>query len=143
MALPWSFLAVRTSRSFLWSGLILVAALAARGNDRAWDSRFHLPGIHGDVHAVATRDTDIYAGGEFATADGVAVNNIAHWNGTNWMAMGGGVNGRVNAIAVEGSDVFAAGTFTQAGGLEANRIARWDGTAWCPLGSGIAGARVE
>jgi hypothetical protein len=122
---------------------LLISALAARGNNGIWDSRFHLPGIHGEVHAVATRDTDVYAGGEFASADGVIVNNIAHWNGTNWEAMGSGVNGPVNAIAMWGTDVIAAGTFTMAGKVNANLIARWDGNVWSPLGSGILGTRVE
>src|SRR5690349_13619029 len=105
MALPWCPPALRECRSFLWfcSSFLLGAALAARG-DGIWDSRFHLPGIHGQVHAVATRDKDIYAGGEFTSADGLLVNNIAHWNGTNWEAMGDGVNGRVNAILVWGTD---------------------------------------
>jgi len=123
--------------------LFLLAAFAARGNDAIWDSRFYLPGIHGEVHAVATRDADVYAGGEFTSADGVIVNNIARWNGTNWEAMGAGVNGRVNAIAVWGTDIIAAGTFTNAGEVDANLIARWDGNAWSPLGSGISGTRVE
>src|SRR6266496_5486393 len=145
MALLWFIPARRACRCLLryGSGLFLGAALAALGNDGIWDSRLHLPGIHGEVHAVATRDTDVYAGGEFTSADGVIVNNIAHWNGTNWEPMGGGVNGRVNAIAVWGTDVIAAGTFTNAGGVDANFIARWDGNAWSPLGSGISGTRVE
>jgi len=148
MALPWFIPGRRACRCLLrsGSGLFLGAALAARGNNGIWDTRFHLPGIHGEVHAVATRDTEIYAGGEFTSADRVIVNNIAHWNGTNWVPMGGGVNGRVNAIAVWGTDVIAAGTFTKAGALDAidaSLIARWDGSEWSALGSGIAGARVE
>lgn len=145
MAPPWFLPLLRACRTLLrfGSGLFLGTVLAAHGSDRIWDSRFHLPGIHGEVHAIATRDKDIYAGGEFASADGVLVNNIAHWNGTNWTPMGSGVSGRVNAIALWGTDVIAAGTFTNAGGLPANLIARWDGNAWSSLGNGIVGTRVE
>jgi len=123
--------------------LFLSAQLSAHGNDVIWDARFHLPGIRGEVHAIATSGKDIFAGGEFASADGVVVNNIAHWNGTNWAAMGDGLNGRVNAIVVWGTDVIAAGTFTKAGELDASLVARWDGNVWLPLGSGIIGTRVE
>src|SRR5262245_39366594 len=67
-------------------GLFLGASLLAHENDGIWDSRFYLPGIHGEVRAIATRGTEIYAGGEFTSADGLLVNNVAHWNGTNWEA---------------------------------------------------------
>ncbi len=78
---------------------------------------------------------DLYAGGSFATIDGVEANNIARWDGSDWSALGNmkgnGVNERVSAISVDENDqVFLGGSFTNAGGLSANHIARWDGSTW-------------
>ena len=43
---------------------------------------------------------DLYAGGGFTTAGGVAANRIAKWNGSAWSALGSGMNGAVYALAV-------------------------------------------
>lgn len=100
---------------------------------------------NGYVLALAVAGNgDVYAGGEFTLAGGVAVNYVARWNGTAWSALGtgltGGTNGRsVSSLAVAGNgDVYAGGGFTQAGGVAANKVARWNGTAWSSLGTGAA-----
>jgi len=87
---------------------------------------------------------NVYAGGNFTTAGGVTVNNIAKWDGTTWFALGTGIGGgyypHVSALAVDASgDVYAGGDFATAGGTSANFIAKWDGTVWSALGSGMAG----
>ncbi len=46
---------------------------------------------------------NLYAGGEFTTAGGMAANHIAKWNGTIWSALGSGMNNDVYALAVDGS----------------------------------------
>jgi hypothetical protein len=84
--------------------------------------------------------TDLYAGGSFTTAGGVAANHIAKWNGSTWSALGSGLDGRVAELAVSGTDLYAGGEFTSAGGSAANCIAKWDGSAWSALGSGMSGA---
>jgi len=88
--------------------------------------------------------SDVYAGGDFATAGGVAATNIAKWDGSSWSALGSGVGGvppgyvpSVSALAVSGSDVYAGGYFTTAGGSAATNIAKWDGSNWSALGSGM------
>ena len=60
--------------------------------------RQHLVGLGlGDettiVYALAVSGTDLYAGGYFTTAGGVAANYIAKWNGSAWSALGSGMNG--------------------------------------------------
>ncbi len=92
------------------------------------------------VHALAVSGNDLYAAGYFTTAGGIAANNIAKWNGTNWSALNAGVDNWVEALAVSGSDLYAAGQFVNAGGLAANRIAKWNGSSWSALGLGISGA---
>jgi hypothetical protein len=86
---------------------------------------------------LAVSGNDLYAGGGFTIAGGVAATNIAQWNGSSWSALGSGVNRGVLALAVTGSDLYAGGNFTQAGGVSANYIAKWDGSSWSALGSGM------
>lgn len=81
---------------------------------------------------------DLYVGGYFAKADGIAVNNIAQWNGTTWVALGKGTNQAVRALAVsQTGEVYAGGSFSEADGMSVNHIARWDGRAWQSLGEGV------
>jgi len=91
------------------------------------------------VSALAVIKDELYVGGEFSTAGGLEVNNIAKWDGVNWSALGAGMNFFVEELTVIGSDLYACGRFTSAGGLEVNRIAKWDGEHWSALGSGIEG----
>jgi hypothetical protein len=86
----------------------------------------------------------LYAAGQFATADGVTVNNIARWTGSAWSPLGAGGAGLSNyaqALSVfddgNGPALFAGGWFTAAGSGSASYIARWNGTNWSALGNGI------
>ncbi|MCG3157758.1 MAG: hypothetical protein DKINENOH_04394 [bacterium] len=94
-------------------------------------------GLNSHVSAIALNGGEVYVGGSFTTAGGVAENRIAKWNGTSWSALGSGMNGTVFVIAASGSEVYAGGYFTTAGGVAANYIAKWDGTSWSPLGDGL------
>jgi len=98
-------------------------------------------GVNGSINMLAVASTgDVYVGGSFTQAGGVAANYVAKWNGTTWSGLGTGVNGTVNALAVAGSgDVYVAGYFNQAGGVTANVVAKWNGTAWSSLGTGVDG----
>lgn len=101
--------------------------------------------LHDDGGGLA-----LYVGGTFASADGVVVNNLARWNGSQFSALGStpGVRGRWDhylAPAVlalteydDGSGValIAGGRFTFAGDSTARNVAKWDGQDWSSLGSG-------
>lgn len=79
----------------------------------------------------------LYAGGDFSTAGGIAVNNIARWDGSGWSALGRGMDDQVMALALDSAGfLYAAGAFTRAGDVEARGIARWDGSTWSALGNG-------
>ena len=83
---------------------------------------------------------DLVAGGEFGTVGGVAVANIARWDGVAWSALGLGVDARVQALSEgPGGVLVAGGIFDNAGGAPAARIAAWDGANWSPLGAGMPG----
>lgn len=89
----------------------------------------------------------LYAGGSFTSAGGIAVSNIAKWDGESWSPLGSGTNDWVLSLAVWDDDgpgphlpaLYAGGYFTVAGGVAASRIAKWNGTSWSAVGSGTSG----
>ncbi len=110
-------------------------------------------GVNAAVHALEVYDPDgpgpapprLVAAGTFSMAGGMAVNNIAQWDGTAWSALSTGVNGVVNAMAEYDHDgpgpatpkLVVGGTFTSVGPVQMSRIAQWDGAVWSPLGLGM------
>ncbi|MFD2720828.1 hypothetical protein ACFST9_19055 [Hymenobacter monticola] len=114
----------------------------ARWNGATWSS-LGTGGANGvDVGVMALAvvgNSEVYVGGYFTQAGGMAANYIAKWNGTTWSSLGTGLNSSVLGLAVAGNgNVYVGGSFTQAGGVPANRVARWDGTIWNSLGTGSA-----
>ena len=90
----------------------------------------------GVVRALAGRGEDLYAGGQFLTAGGAAVHNVARWTGKEWRALDGGVRGNLEevlAVAVAGGDVYVGGLFSSAGGIPASNVARWSAGGWSAL----------
>jgi len=99
-------------------------------------------GINGVVETLAIgNDNIIYVGGEFTSAGGVSVNNLAIYDPNDgWRTFGSGSNGIINSIAVTSNGTtYAAGDFTEIGGISANHIAVWNGSDWSPLDSGTDG----
>ncbi len=108
--------------------------------------------LDNQVLAVAVSGANVYLGGKFVNANGIAAaDHIVKWDGVNWSALGnngagdGSVQGDVYAIAVWGSDVYVGGIFINVnnnGAMigAADYVAKWDGTNWLPLGNnGAAG----
>ena len=94
------------------------------------------------IGLAAGPDGALYAGGKFTAAGGVAAQNIARWNGTNWSALGAGISGGISptvyAVAVaDDGRVYAGGSFAVAGNIPANNVAVWAGAAWSNLGAGL------
>ncbi|RZK27623.1 MAG: T9SS type A sorting domain-containing protein, partial [Hymenobacter sp.] len=104
-------------------------------------------GLNGRLTALATASNgDVYAGGYFTQAGGVAAYGVAKWNGTVWSTLGIGTvigntssSGIISLAVASNGDVYAGGNFTQIGGVAANNIARWNGTSWSSLGTGVSG----
>jgi len=98
-------------------------------------------GMNDQVYALAHDGTDLYAGGYFTNAGGVAANRVAKWDSASgtWTNLGSGMNDLVYALAHDGTDLYAGGQFTNAGGVAANRVAKWDSASgtWTNLGSGM------
>jgi hypothetical protein len=80
--------------------------------------------MNNPVYALTVSDSDVYAGGQFWSADGNTVNFIAKWNGSTWTALGSGMNHYVYALAVSGNDLYVGGSFTTAGGKVSGYAAR-------------------
>ncbi len=104
------------------------------------------------VYGIAVSGTDIYVGGNFTDADGIAAADyIAKWDGTKWSALGsngardGSLNGFVDTIAVSGSNIYVGGIFSAVNDQgtvlnKATYVAKWDGAHWSALGDNGAGA---
>jgi hypothetical protein len=99
------------------------------------------------VNVVVISGTNLYVGGGFTNAAGIAAADyVAKWNGSAWSSLGsngfgeGALAAEVDAIAISGSNVFVGGKFVNAAGLAAaDYIAKWSGSAWSALGSNGAG----
>lgn len=135
------------SERLVIGGTFTVAGGIQASNIAQWDGVNWLPigtGIKGpnvvpSVRSLAiASDGSLIAGGTFETAGETAANNIARWNGGQWLALGAGTSGSVFAIVCEpDGGVIAGGPFINAGGIPASRIARWDGASWSALGTGM------
>lgn len=96
-----------------------------------------LAGGTGTFSLAVGLDNNLYVGGAYTTAGGVAAVNISYWDGTAFNSMSD-TNGTVNAIAVSPSGIiYIGGGFSTAGGISAVRIASWNGSSMSPLGSGL------
>ncbi|MEJ5309944.1 MAG: IPT/TIG domain-containing protein [Anaerolineae bacterium] len=120
------------------------------GGDDCWVSGFHVPGLVGDVYALARDGAKVYVGGNLISAGGLPVSNVAIWDGSRWNDMGGGVSrdtgtAWVYALAVDtDGNVYVGGWFTQAGtgenAVTARNLALWNGSTWGELGGGVNGS---
>lgn len=99
----------------------------------------------GHVNALTfDAEGNLYAGGNFSSAGGKPVANIARWIGDQWGWGGIGIGFNTTVFAIEtneNGDVYAGGQFNALGpsGFPGgyNRISRWNGNDWVQLGSGM------
>jgi len=99
-----------------------------------------IPGVTkalGIYELAVDANENLIVAGSLDSAGGVALHNIASWNGTTWSSLGSGTDATVYHIALgpQGT-VYAAGNFTTAGGVAVKGLAKWDGTSWSDLGWG-------
>src|SRR5262249_45681269 len=84
-----------------------------------------------EVTALVVHDGSLIAGGEFTSLGGVAVSNVARWDGSQWNALGAGLSGgAVRVLRVHAGRLVAGGSFTATGSEPAAGIAIWDGATW-------------
>lgn len=135
----------RDSSGNIWvtGNFVIPNARVARWNGSAWSSLG--TGLNGSGNAIAANDTDVYVGGYFSLAGGVAdTAYIARWNkaGSTWHALGEGANTYVYGLAINGNYLYAAGYFSSVSSVPGtDHVARWDmvHSTWEALGSGVDG----
>jgi hypothetical protein len=95
---------------------------------------------NGQGNALLAVGADVYVGGIFTQAGGVAAASIARWSGGSFTPLGSGVGGGAQIFSLDaaGGQIYAAGDYTSIGGITANRIAVWNGATWSRLGSETA-----
>ena len=96
-------------------------------------------GTDARVLTLADHGGRLFAGGDFASAGGMAASHVALWDGIAWGPLGAGTDAAVFALASYRDDLIVGGAFTRAGTANANAIARWDGAAWSALDLGADG----
>jgi hypothetical protein len=114
-----------------------IGALKVNGIAELYDHQWHAlgSGISMDgssyVLKIALSDSnDLYAGGVFAAAGGITVNNVARWRNGQWAALDGGITSPPRPtpldMYVQGSDLILAGGFIMVGsGIESDNFAIW------------------
>jgi hypothetical protein len=118
----------------------MVVQRVAKWNGNSW---LELPGLHGNVNALAVVGTNLYAGGYFLYAGGYY--HLAKWNGSSWSMVLPYLEEHddegpiVYALAASGTDLYVGGWFQTPAGERAN-VAKWDGSHWSALGSGVNAA---
>ncbi len=127
----------------------------ARWNGRGWQplgtgmDAMYYPSVSAlttwDPDGVGPQPAQLVAGGTFATADGVSVNNIALWNGAVWLPIAEGTQHSVFALTTWDPDeagaqplqLVAGGSIGSVSGMMMGAITRWNGSAWFPFGRGM------
>lgn len=94
-------------------------------------------GVNNTVRALAIgANGKLYLGGDFTTAGGAAIPNIAAWNGTSYEAVGSGLNGAVYGLWYNSNDgmLYAVGKFTATGDgrVLTPGFAKFNGSIWLP-----------
>ncbi len=136
----------------IYNGKLIAGGIFEAAGDKvthdlaAWDGNTWTPlAVHFEqeyypdprVYALAVYNGDLIVGGLFDSVDGLPVNNIAAWNGSEWDSLGAGVSGNVYALAVYDNQLIVGGWFYEAGGLAVKGVVSWNGSEWDSLGTGV------
>jgi hypothetical protein len=107
-----------------------------------------LRGVTPTVNVIALSPLqELYVGGTLTQAGPHVVNNIAKWDGVQWLPVGPGVTGGdVTTITFDAKTLqpIIAGSFTHCGGPGGNpvecpsKVARFNGSYWDPVGGPTA-----
>lgn len=119
------------------SGMFTQAGGVAANRIARWDGTTWSPlgsGLQGCLwpgndrgSSLVIYNGELVVGGCFTDAGGVAVSNIAKWNGANWSALGAGRGNWVEALTVFNGNLIAGQSNPP---LRSNTITQWNGTAW-------------
>jgi len=109
-------------------------------NIAAWDGQTWSPlgqGVyarnlgHPNIRFCYTYKNWLIVAGSFDSAGTVASKNIAAWDGTQWLSLGGtDYYGYIISMCTFNNELFVVGNFDTIAGLPANNMARWNGSTW-------------
>ena len=123
----------------------------ARWDGSAWSTMgdgLTLAGQPGSVSDLALYGGQIHAGGSFTDSGPSSLNQIARWDGSAWVDVGGGVifsssptSAWIRDLKVHDGKLYAAGRFSHASGgaTPAGLVAWWDGATW----AGYTGPNID
>lgn len=98
----------------------------------------------GYFNTSAWYDGELFVGGNFDGGPGLQ--DIAIFDGTNWVSVGGGLSGPMSNVAdmiIFQNKLFVAGNLLVGQGDPGNGIAMWDGNNWSQAGSGLMPSTVS
>lgn len=140
------------------ASLLLAPVSHAQECDGRWLPGGSVPGIIGEVSAVAVWDPDgpgpdharLVVGGRPTTAGDVIVRGVAVWDPLNdrWSALPGTTDSQSSTFdvrscaAAQDGSLLVGGTFVGEllGDASVSGIARWNGSTWDALGGGVLGS---
>ena len=109
-------------------------------NDTIWQALSNAwIGVPSDrVSACAVYKGELYIGGSFSQIGFTSFGEIAKWNGTQWLNVGGGFIGQstVQCMQVYNGELYVGGEFSLPSGPNNNfyNCVRWNGTKWDSVG---------
>ncbi len=138
---PVNAITVRPNGEILAGGSVgsPPTAMLLSWNGSSWTANSSLTGFA--VSALTTlANGDVVAGGLLQTASGVAVRNLARWNGTSWSPLGpAGAPPAFSIVraltTMSNGDLVAGGAMLNLTGSNTS-IARWNGATWQAMGAG-------
>jgi hypothetical protein len=98
-----------------------------------------------DILVMTKYNGALIIGGSLDAYNSTSLNNIARFDGTDWLPLGTGLSGgmfggKVICMAVYQNELYVGGSFVNAGGQSSKFIAKWDGTNWSDVGGSMTGA---
>jgi hypothetical protein len=116
------------STAISYNGTLFAGGAISSPPAREWTGSSWIPfgPLSSGVRRMTTYVGDLVIAGGFSTIDGMTVNSIARWDGTEFIGFGQGVSGgTVNDAYEHGDWLYIGGTFTGAGGKPIQGLARW------------------
>jgi hypothetical protein len=91
------------------------------------------------IFAVAFYNNELYIAGNFNNPPDYTINDLAKWNGTEWVGVGNLVeNSAIYNMLIYKNELYVSGDFNTLGNpqIQAHSIARFDGNSWKTVGGG-------
>jgi trimeric autotransporter adhesin len=121
----------------------------AKWNGISWDTLPVRPFVDtqvGIIFSMVFINNELYIGGIFNSVAGIPVNNLAKWNGNNWLSVDFPFwDGSIDAMCEYKGELYVGGQFYSS--LYPNdtiqNIIRYDGSNWKSVGGGMHGGMDE